>query len=168
MLRAILSWRQHPTKQQLYWKLPPITKTIKVRRTRLAGHCWISKDELISDILLLTPSHGRAKAGRPARTYIHQLCADTGCSLEDLPGVMGDRDGCWERVKEIRAGGATWWWCMYLYLYVTHIQSLTKIMKSIHLDDVHFSFYLAANKLIADKTQSILLILLYLVAFTWA
>ena len=33
MLRAILnkSWRQHPTKQQLYGHLPPITKTIQVR-----------------------------------------------------------------------------------------------------------------------------------------
>ena len=27
----------------------------------------------MSDILLLTPSHGRAKAGRPSRTYIRQL-----------------------------------------------------------------------------------------------
>ena len=36
MLRSILnkSWRQHPTKQQLYGHLPPITKTIQVRRTR--------------------------------------------------------------------------------------------------------------------------------------
>ena len=36
MLRAILnkSWRQHPTKQQLYGHLPPITKTIKIWRTR--------------------------------------------------------------------------------------------------------------------------------------
>ena len=33
MLRAILnkSWRQHPTRYQLYGHLPPITKTIKVR-----------------------------------------------------------------------------------------------------------------------------------------
>ena len=71
MLRAILnkSWRQHPTKQQLYGHLPPITKSIKVRRTRHAGHCW-SRDELIRYVLLWTPSHGRAKAGRPARTYI--------------------------------------------------------------------------------------------------
>ena len=39
MLRAILnkSWRQHPTKHQLYGHLPPITKTIKARRTRHAG-----------------------------------------------------------------------------------------------------------------------------------
>ena len=54
ILRAILnkSWRQHPTKQQLYGHLPPITKTIKIRRTRHEGHCWRSRDELISDVLL--------------------------------------------------------------------------------------------------------------------
>ena len=41
MLRAILnkSWRQHPTRHQLYGNLPPITKTIQARRTRHAGHC---------------------------------------------------------------------------------------------------------------------------------
>ena len=85
MLRAVLnkSWRQHPTRHQLYGHLPPITKTIQVRRTRHAGHCWRSKDELISDVLLWTPTYGRAKAGRPARTYIQQLCEDTGCNPED-------------------------------------------------------------------------------------
>ena len=57
------SWRQHPTKQQLYGHLLAITKTIKVRRTRHAGHCWRSRDELISDVFLWTHSHGRAKAG---------------------------------------------------------------------------------------------------------
>ena len=63
MLRAVLNkyWRQHPTKQQLYGHLPPITKTIQVTRTRHAGHCWRSEDELISDVLLWTPSHRRAK-----------------------------------------------------------------------------------------------------------
>ena len=81
MLWAILnkSWWQHPMRHQLYGHLPPITKTIQVRRTRHAGHCWRSRDELISDVLLWTPTHGRAKAGRPARTYIQQLCEDTGC-----------------------------------------------------------------------------------------
>ena len=68
------SWRQHPTRHQLYGHLPPITKTIQVRRTRHAGHCWRSRDELIRDVLLWTPTHGRSKAGRPARTYIQQLC----------------------------------------------------------------------------------------------
>ena len=56
MLRAILSksWRQHPTRHQLYGHLPPITKTIEVRQTRHAGHCWRSRDKLISDVLIWT------------------------------------------------------------------------------------------------------------------
>ena len=109
MLRAILntSWRQYPTKQQLYDHLPSITKTIKVRRTRHAAYCWRSREELIRDVLQWTPSHGRAKAGRPARTYIQQLCADTGCSPEDPPEVMADSEGWRERVRDIRAYSVT-------------------------------------------------------------
>ena len=105
MLRAILnkSWWQHPTRHQLYGHLPPITKTIQARRTRHAGHCWRSRDELISDVLLWTPTYGRAKAGRPARTYIQQLCEDTGCSSEDLPEAMNDKGKWRERVRDIRA-----------------------------------------------------------------
>ena len=122
MLRAVLnkSWRQHPTRLQLYGHLPPITKTIQVRRTRHAGHCWRSKDELISDVLLWTPTHGCARVGRPARTYIQQLCEDTGCNPEDLPEAMNDREKWRETVRDIRAGGATWWWWWkntVLYLY---------------------------------------------------
>ena len=68
---------------------------------------WRSKDEVMSDVLLWTPTYGRAKAGRPVRTYIWQLCEDTGCSPEDLPEVMKDREKWRERVRDIRAGGAT-------------------------------------------------------------
>ena len=44
-------------------------------------------------MILWTPTYGRAKTGRPARTYIQQLCEDTGCSPEDLPeiGRSGER-----------------------------------------------------------------------------
>ena len=84
------SWRQHPTRHQLYGHLAPITKTIQVRRTRHAGHCWRSRDELMSDVHLWTPTYGRAKAGRPAWTYIYQLCEDTGCGPEDLPEAMNE------------------------------------------------------------------------------
>ena len=109
MLRAILnkSWWQHPTKNQLYGHLLRITKTIQVRRTRHAGHCWRSRDELISDVLLWNPSHDRAKAEHPARTYIHQLCEDTGCSHGVLPQAKNDWEGWRERVRDIRADGAT-------------------------------------------------------------
>ena len=109
MLQAILnkSWRLHSRKKQLYGHLPPIKKTIKIRRTRYAGHYWRSRDDLIRDVLLWRPSHGLAKAGRPARTYIQQLCADTGCSPEDPPEAMNDREGWRERVRDIRADSAT-------------------------------------------------------------
>ena len=117
MLRTILnkSWRQHPTKHH-----PPIAKTILVRQTRHAGHCWRSRDELISDELLWTPTYGRAKAGQPARTYVQQLCNDTECSPKDLPEAMNDREKWWERVMDICAGGTTWWWwwwyCQWLWV----------------------------------------------------
>ena len=108
ILRAILnmSWQQHPTRHQLYGHLPPITKTIQVKRTRHAGHCWRSRDELIRDVLLWIPTHGRAKAGRPARTYIQQLCEDTGCCPEDLHRTMNDREEWRERVRDICATSA--------------------------------------------------------------
>ena len=49
MLRVVLnkSWRQHSTKQQRYGHQPPITKTIQVKWTRHAGHCWRSKYKLM-------------------------------------------------------------------------------------------------------------------------
>ena len=119
MLRAILnkSWWQHPTRHQLYDQLPPITKTIQGRRTTHAGHCWRSRDKLISDVLLWTPTYGRAKAGRPVQTYIQQLCEDTGCGPEDLPEAINDREKWRERVRDIRACGTTWWW-WYIYIYI--------------------------------------------------
>ena len=99
------SWRQYSTKQQLYGHLPPIMKTIQVWWTRHVVHCRRSRNELISDKLLWTPSHGQAKVGRPDRTYVQQLCANTRYSLADLSGAMDDREGWRERVREVRVDG---------------------------------------------------------------
>ena len=131
------SWRQHPTKHQLYGHLPPITKTIKVRLTRHTGYCWRSRDELISDGLLWTLSYGRAKAGWPAQTYIQQLCEDTGCNPEDLPEAMNNREEWRERVKYIRAGGTTrWWWRIYGFHWTNFIPSI-----QLSLDDFYSGNY---------------------------
>ena len=123
MLQAILnkSWWQHSTRHQLYGHLPPITKTIQLRWTRHAGHCWRSRDELISDVLLWTPAYGRAKAGRPARTYIQQLCEDTGCSPENLP--MNDREKWRETVRDICASDMM---MMMMMIYILCIGLLEK------------------------------------------
>ena len=108
---------------------PPITKIIQIRRTRHAGHCWRSRDALISDVLLWTPSHGWAKAGRPARTLIQQLCEDTGCCPDDLPEAMNDRERWRERVRDIRADSMTWWWWWsYLYLQCSTAKSFEIVL----------------------------------------
>ena len=44
-----------------------------------AGEIW---EELISDVLVLTPLYGRAR--RPATNYTQQLSADMGCSPKDI------------------------------------------------------------------------------------
>ena len=131
MLQAILNrpWGQHATKQQLYGHLPPITKTIQIRRTKHVRHFWRSKDEHISDVLLWTPSHGRAKAGWPAQTYIQQLCEDTGCSPEDLPGAINDKEWWRERLRDIRADGTTrWgWWLVVKWFQVSLFIGCTQL-----------------------------------------
>ena len=73
-----------------------------------AGHCWRSRDELLSDVLLWTPAYSRAKARRPARTYKQLLCEDTECSPEDLPGAINNREEWRERDRDICAGGTIW------------------------------------------------------------
>ena len=65
-------------------------------------------------IYIWTPTYGQAKAGRPARTYMLQLWEDTGCSPEDLPEAMNDREKWWQGVRDIRAGVTSWW---YIYIY---------------------------------------------------
>ena len=53
--------------------------------------------------------YGQSKAGQPAAAYIEQLCENTGCSPEDLPEVMNDRERWKERVRDIHADDMTRW-----------------------------------------------------------
>ena len=82
-----------------------------------AGHCWRSKDELISDVLLWTPAYEQAKAGRPARTYIQQLCEDTGRSPEDLPEAMNDREK-WREGQGYPCLRHVMMMMIYIYIYI--------------------------------------------------
>ena len=54
----------------------PISQIIKVKRT--------GKDEVISQVLFQTPTRQLTSIVRPAKAYMHQFCADTGCHREDL------------------------------------------------------------------------------------
>ena len=104
MLRAILNidWKTHPTIKQLYGNLPKISNVLRERRMRLAGHAWRNRDELVSDVLLWRPAHGKTRPGRPNKTFIDQLADDASCMEEDLPILMYDRDNWKQRVRRIR------------------------------------------------------------------
>ena len=110
MLRAILnkSWRQHPTKQQLYGHLPPITKTIKIRQNIHAGDCWRSWKELISvdeqrQDDLVEPTYSSS-------VPIRDVALKT-CRKQWKIGRAGE-------VRDIRADGVTWWWWRWVRTYV--------------------------------------------------
>ena len=91
--------------EQVLAATPHKSPTIRPPTTRHGNYpsCWRSRDEFISDVLLWTPTYGRAKAGQPARTYTLQLCEDTGWSPEDLPEAMNEREsserGSWISVQ---------------------------------------------------------------------
>ena len=136
-----------PHKAAVVRPLTTITKTIKVSGTRHAGYCWRSRDEPISDVLLWTPLHGRAKA---ARTFTHQLCADTGCSQEYLPRAMDDREGWLEIIRDIRTDSATWWWWWWfivvLQIFMLSVLFLVNVI-NLYLLFFMLSLYLRINAL---------------------
>ena len=41
---------------------------------------------------LWEPRHGRRSKGRPVKSYINILAADTGTERSELPGLMGNRE----------------------------------------------------------------------------
>ena len=80
MLKAILniSWKEHPTNIRLYGNIPPLTRIIRLRRTRFSSHFYRSEEQIMKYLLLWTPNHGITKVGRPRTTYVKQLYDDTG------------------------------------------------------------------------------------------
>ena len=109
MLRAIKNkhWNLHLTSQELYKNIPKISDTIRKQRLRFVGHCWRSKDELASDLLLWNPKHGKRSRRRPMKAYIDQLKEDTMLKTEELPTAMNDRNEWRLRVMKCRAS-STW------------------------------------------------------------
>ena len=65
--------------------------SLQIRRLQFSGHSWRSKNETVSQLLLLEPNHGRRSVGHPATTFIDQLESETGLSRQDLASVMANR-----------------------------------------------------------------------------
>ena len=84
-----ISWKTHPTKGQIYGDLPPISSILKARRVQFAGHCFRAEGEIISSLLLWTPStHSRSRK----LSYPDVIARDAGIDRRDLGRVMQDRD----------------------------------------------------------------------------
>ena len=81
-----------------------------------AGHVHWNNYDLISGIFFWTPTHGHSSVGHPVKTCVHQLCADTRCILEDLPGVMEDWHKWWECESQGTPCYQPFWGC-YIYIY---------------------------------------------------
>ena len=86
VLRAVLkkSWKQYATMQKLLDHLSPISQTINVIRTRHARH---SGDVGTNKLAMWASTYEHTCVGQ-ANAYIHQLCADIGWRLEDLPRTL--------------------------------------------------------------------------------
>ena len=55
LLRRVqnIHWnQQHPTKERIYAKLPPISDTLRCRHLLFAGHCLRAEDEIILSLIL--------------------------------------------------------------------------------------------------------------------
>ena len=79
-----------------------------MQRLRFAGHCWRSKYQVASDLILWQPQHGNCSRGCPAKTYIDQLRDDTDLlTTDEIKTAMNDREGWKKYVMDYRAS-STW------------------------------------------------------------
>ena len=89
---------------------------------------------------------------------------DKGCSLEDLPEAMDDRDKWRERVREICACSMIWWW-WYQFLQVFASFSLPCLLVVFHrnLRDIKSS-QVSRNflSILADLNNAVICIVLIL------
>ena len=102
LLRTALnvSWKAHMTNQDLYGDLPKVSEKIRKRRLQFAGHCMRRTGQVITDVLLWKPLHGKRSVGRPITTYVNLLCQDTGLKPVELRTCMEDRS-VWRAITNV-------------------------------------------------------------------
>ena len=94
LLYGCTTWRKSymETTHECYFEqilegTPAATYLLSHKPSKTNKTCRRSKAKFINNILLWTPTYRCINLGWPAKTYIHQFCADTRCCLEDLPGA---------------------------------------------------------------------------------
>ena len=131
MLRVVqnISWNDFVNNHTLYWDLPKVTATLRVKHLRFAGHIWRG-NEVAKELLFWEPTQGSRSRGRPAITYVDQLLSDTGLSKRDIQRAMENRE-MWKRVMKWNDRASSTWSCfvfirffLYLCLDVDSMMSL--------------------------------------------
>ena len=117
-----ISWKAHMSNERLYGDLPKVSDKVRKRRLQFAGHCVRSSGQVVLDLVLWKPLHGRRSVGRPIMTYVDLLCQDTGQTSAEIKTCMENR-----RVRrviiDVRQMSTEWvseWvmdWTRYLDLY---------------------------------------------------
>ena len=86
-----INWKSHITYKELNGNLLPVSERLRSRRLRFAGHCARSESEVVSQVLLWQPTHGRRSRGPPKKDYIKVLVEDTGLDAQDFKNCMEER-----------------------------------------------------------------------------
>ena len=81
---------ERPCEQQriIYAEVPKATDTVKQKRVMLTGHCYMHPEEATSNLVLLTPNHGKRGQGRPAGIFVQQLQDDTGLKEREMTSSL--------------------------------------------------------------------------------
>ena len=93
-----ISWKSHPTKKHIYGDLPAISSILKARRVQFAVHCFRAENEILSSLLLWTPTN---QARSRKLSYPVVIARDIGIDRNDLGTVMLDREIWREHVNSI-------------------------------------------------------------------
>ena len=93
ILRMILNvyWSQKVTNEVLYGAIEKISTKIRRRFLKFSGHCLRRDDEVVSDLVLLEPTHGTRRRVRPPEIYIRNLERETGIPASEMRVAMMNR-----------------------------------------------------------------------------
>ena len=88
---------------------------------------------------------------RLTRTYLQQLCTNTGCSQEDLSDAMDDRDQWWESKGNPYKQHNIIYIYIYIYIYILLVQNVFYIdlrpSQTCHSKDAEVAYSIGVGEL---------------------
>ena len=93
---------------------------------------WCILQPQLADILW-TPTLWHVSVGRLAKIYIHHLCVDTGCCLENLSRAIVNMDRRRKRFRGVHAVSKPWWWWGWWRSSLLGLFSLQNCCMSVHI-----------------------------------